>query len=172
MNVPGLGEVTNDGLGWYYSEPVRVAMLDQKCRIVLEGYDEDPCQEDYHAAIANFLSSSPSVLKQAETHIYQYYLDLRRYFAEEELAPIASPAGVWTHVRFGDEPFVSRRAYGDEGIYISLSGNCDWEPEHGLQIVFREGKEVCKVGPFDGHFTNSDAYADQSLEHVIYRSLG
>lgn len=46
------------------------------------------------------------------------------------------------------------------------------EPEHGLQIVFKDGQRVNKVGPFNGPFTNSHAYADPSLEGVIYRPRG
>jgi hypothetical protein len=64
---------------------------------------------------------------------------------------------------------VTRRAYGDRGIYISLECECEWEEEHGLQIVFKNGLRVNKVGPYDGHVTHSDAYADKSLEDVIYR---
>ena len=78
------------------------------------------------------------------------------------------PGELWRHVEIGDQPVVARRAHGDKGVYISLECNCDWEPEHGLQLVFKDGRAVCKVGPFDGHLTNSDAYADASLEHVIY----
>jgi hypothetical protein len=63
MEVPGLGEVTKDEqFGWYYSEPMTVPMFGGKeCRIVLEGYDADECKEDFHVAIANFLSGSPAV---------------------------------------------------------------------------------------------------------------
>lgn len=35
-------------------------------------------------------------------------------------------------------------------------------------IVFKDSCQVCKVGPYDGHVTNSDAYADDALEDVIY----
>jgi hypothetical protein len=63
---------------------------------------------------------------------------------------------------------VSRRPYGDELIYISLACAGDWEREHGLQVVFKQGLLVNKVGPFDGHLTNSDAYANKELEDVIY----
>jgi hypothetical protein len=81
---------------------------------------------------------------------------------------IDSPRDVWKHVKFGDEPIVTRRAYGDHGVYVSLECNCDWEIEHGLQIVFKNGLKVNKIGPYDGHLTNSDAYARNDLEDAIY----
>lgn len=175
MNVPGLGEVTKDDrFGWYYSQPMKLAVLDGKeCRIVLESYDEEPNKDDYHAAISEFLSSSPSVLRESETYIFQYYQDINSFFSpsDEEFVAISSPTEIWAHIQLGDEPIVSRRGYGDEGIYISLECNCDWEREHGLQIVFKGGNKVCKVGPYDGHLTNSDAFADNTLENVIYRRL-
>jgi hypothetical protein len=49
-----------------------------------------------------------------------------------------------------------------------LECECDWEPEHGLQIVFRDGREVTKVGPYDGHLTNSAAYANDDLDGIVY----
>jgi hypothetical protein len=39
----------------------------------------------------------------------------------------------------------------DQRVYVSVECECDWEPEHGLQIVFRDGATVTKVGPYDGH---------------------
>ena len=64
---------------------------------------------------------------------------------------------------------VSRRPYGDRAAYVSLECGCDWEEEHGLQIVFKEGLHVNMVGQYDGHLTNADAYGDGRLENVIYR---
>ncbi len=52
---------------------------------------------------------------------------------------------------------------------LESCGSCDWEREHGLQIVFKQGLFVNKVGAFDGHLTNSDAYANEELENVIDR---
>jgi hypothetical protein len=72
---------------------------------------------------------------------------------------IADPRDVWNHVQFGDALTVGRRD--DDGfVYISLESDCDWKPEHGLQMVFVNGRRVNKVGPYDGHFTNADAYGD------------
>jgi hypothetical protein len=73
-------------------------------------------------------------------------------------------------VKLGGRPVASRRSYGDKAVYISLECDCDWEVEHGLQIVFKEGRAVTKVGPYNGHLTNSDAYDDERFEKTIYRS--
>lgn len=42
--------------------------------------------------------------------------------------------------------------------------------EHGLQIVFRGRHTVSKVGPFDGHLTNADAFGREGLDSVVYVS--
>ena len=166
MNIPGLGKVTKDeSIGWHYSEPVKLEVLkDKECRVVLDGYDEDAAKEDFHSTIANFLSIPHSVLKDAEVHIYRYYQDVNAQCEpdDEEFLLIESPGEVWKHVDLGDEPIVSRCPYGDRGVYVSLECNCDWEPEHGLQIVFKNGAQVSKVGPYDGHLTHKDA-------NVVYR---
>ena len=173
MEIPGIGSVTKDDkLGWYYSEPVAIPVLGgQECRIVIEAYDEDETKEDFHTAITNFLSADQSVLKEAEPHIYQYYDRCKEYYDpdDEEYVDIKSAGGIWSHVRLGNEPMFTRRAYGDKGIYVSIECGCDWEQEHGLQIVFKNGLKVNKIGPYDGHVTNSDAYADDSLEDVVFQ---
>ena len=170
MEVPGLGVVTKDAqFDWYYSQAMPVPVLDGKlCRIVVGGYDDDPRKEEFHSAIANFLRISPSVLKEAEPYVFRYYQNCNSNWApdDEEFVAIESPSDVWHHVQLGSEPMVSRRAYGDKGIYVSLECNCDWEPEHGLQIVFKNGLRVNKVGSYDGHLTNSDAYAKDDLESI------
>lgn len=172
MEIPGLGEVTKDeSLNWYYSPPLPVPLLGGKmCRIVVEDYEGDPHKADIHAAIVNFLSISPAVLKESEQYIFQYYRQCKDLGDRGDPAIVISSASeVWSHVRIGDEPMVSRRGYGDKGIYVSLECGCEWEEEHGLQIVFKNGLKVNKVGPFDGHLTNSDAFGDPSLENVVYR---
>lgn len=172
MKVPGLGEVTRDKkFNWYYSKLIPVPMFGGKqCRIGLEDYDQDERKEDFHVAIANFLSGSPAVLREAEEPLFCYYKDLEEWWLEEGKQPIRSPNKLWQHVRLGSKPMVSRRPYGDKGIYISVECGCDWEREHGLEIVLKNGLKVNKLGGFDGHLTNSDAYDDEGLERVIYRA--
>jgi hypothetical protein len=174
MEIPGLGEVTSctDIEGSYQSEPLPVPVLGGKiCRVIAEEYENDPNKSEFHTAISNFLSIGPEVLRAVEQHIYQYYkdtFDILEPDPEEDFVIIKTPADVWQHIEFGDCPVVSRRPYRDKKVFVSLECECAWEEEHGLQIVFRNGLTVNKIGPFDGHLTNSDAYADDSREDLVY----
>lgn len=173
MEIPGIGKVEkNQSLGWYYSEVMPVKVLGGKqCRIVVADYDEDEHKEDFHVAIANFLAADESVLRDAGPYIFEYYESCKEYIDpdDEEYFEINSVDEIWSHIRLGDDPLFMRRHRGDQGIYVSLECGCDWEEEHGLQIVFRNGLIVNKIGPYDGHLTNSDAYGDDSLEDVIFK---
>jgi len=55
---------------------------------------------------------------------------------------------------------------------VSLECNCTWEIEHSLQLVFRNGNEISKVGPFDGHVSDESAYADERVRGVVYKRIG
>src|SRR5262249_38515183 len=138
MEIPGLGVVKKDRLlNCYRSKPIPVPVLgNKKCQIVVSGYDKDSKKVDFHAAIANFLSITPSVLKDAQPFVFQYYRECKadRRSSGRAIVKIASAGKVFGHVRLGDKPVVKRRAHGDKGIYVSLSCECDWEQEHGLQI--------------------------------------
>jgi hypothetical protein len=171
MKIPGLGAVTNSH-GSYHSEPIPVPVLGGKlCTVIVYGYDGDLNMSEFHTAISNFLSIGPEVLRNAEKEIYRYYKDMFDILSselDEEFVIIETQSEVWKHICIGNSPVVSRRPYGDKSVYVSLECECAWEEEHGLQIVFKNGLKVNKVGPFDGHLTNSDAYADDSLEEVLY----
>jgi hypothetical protein len=173
MIIPLLGEVTKDArFESYWSNPLIVPMLGRACRFALELYDEDPAKEDFLVAVKNFLSADRTVLQAAESHIYNYYKDCGSFWetGDEDFPKIMSQKDIWKYAQLGGESIVSRRRK-DNTIYISLECNCDWEQEHGLQIVFKNGLKVNKVGPFDGHRTNSDAFSQEDLEGVIYRRL-
>jgi hypothetical protein len=175
MQIPGLGSVHHDNRfpDWYRSNPVALPLLNgEEAVVVVSNYDEDPRQEDFEVAIRNLLSCPFEVFRRAEPYIFKYYQEMNSTWwtpEDPEYLVIESPDKVWQHIQVGRQPMVSRRASGDKAIYASFECECDWEPEHGLQIVLRNGHELVKVGPFDGHLTNSDAFADSSLEHVIYR---
>nr|WP_209319219.1 hypothetical protein [Pseudoalteromonas sp. Isolate6] len=153
------------------SKPIEIKGLGGKLvEFILEQYEEDKKKDEFHEAIKNFLAIDESVLRASQDYIYQYYKDIFVHLVPEDdwYVEIPNAADVWKHIQFGNALLVSRRSGGDELVYISLTCSCDWEQEHGLEIVFKQGRYVNKVGPFDGHLTHSDAYDDDRLENVIY----
>jgi hypothetical protein len=172
MEIPGVGKVEPyEDFGWLRSKALPLGALGGRhCRVVLEGYEEDPNKQDFHAAIANLLSSELDLLEAASSYVFRYYEDMSAEWDHDDAEYVqADLQSIWEHVQLGSELHISRRSYGDRGVCVSLECNCDWEEEHGLQLVFSEGRTVIKVGPYDGHLTNADAYDDPSLEGVIYK---
>jgi hypothetical protein len=158
ITLPGLGILTKDiAYGAYYSQPLPIPVLGGRLgQIVLDGYEDDAQPTDFHRAIANFLAIDSSVLDEASVHVFKYYQDCLG--TADDIPEIAVPANVWQHVHFRNqlEIQVTRNDYVDEEVYIYLSCGCDWEDEHGLQVVFKQGLWVSRVGPNDGHLSNMD----------------
>lgn len=172
MEIPGLGSVTRDDeFGWYRSArlPAR-ALAGAMCHIVVDGYDADPAKDEFHAVISTFLALDESALSAAAPSIFEYYQDTVTSFDANDdwHVEIFGPDEVWNHVHIGDQAMVKRNPHGDRRVYVSVECECDWEPDHGLQVVFREGRTVSKVGPYDGHLTNAAAYARDDLAEVVY----
>ena len=171
MELQELGPLgTSDRLGWVRVSPVFVPMTGRESEIVLEGYVEDDAMQDFEQAVDNFLSLGTESLRFCERWVFEYYQGACAVWDRSDVSPprIGSAAEVWSHVHFGGVIMVSRRAHGDRAVYISIECECDWDPEHRLQLVFRKGERVTKVGAFDGHLSNADAFGRPELEHVVY----
>src|SRR5438309_8296801 len=173
VDIPGIGPVAPAGTRCYRSDAVTVpALRNATCQLLISGYDDDLGKEDFYAAIAAFLAIDESVLSVAAAPIFEYYQDV----ASDDTGngppvSISTPDQVWGHIRPDSEALVQRDRHGDGHVYVSVECECDWEPEHGLQIVFRDGQTVTKVGPYDGHLTNAAAYDRDDLAGVIYHRL-
>jgi hypothetical protein len=173
IEIPILGVLERDKFdNWLRSKPIAIKALGgDEVEFILEGYEKDEEKEDFVSAIKNFLEIDEAVLRNAQEYIFQYYKDVFVDIDPEDewYVEIEKPEDIWKYIQFDNSPMVTRRHYGDKLIYISLECLCDWEPEHGLQIVLKQGLFVNKVGPYDGHLTNSDAYDNDELENAIYR---
>ncbi|TMN39341.1 hypothetical protein CWC03_10065 [Pseudoalteromonas sp. S2755] len=166
-----LGILEKDRYGDLRSKPIEIKGLGGKLvEFILEQYEEDKKRDEFHEAIKSFLVIDESVLRASQDYIYQYYKDLFVHLVSEDdwYVEILNADDVWQHIQFGNAPLVLRRSGGDELIYILSTCSCDWEQEHELQIVFKQGWDMNLVGPFNGHLTHSEAYDDDRLENVIY----
>jgi len=176
MQIAPLGQLTKDEENdWLISAPVTVAALDKvACEFLLEGYETDPHPQDFSNAIANFIALDPAALRAAQEAIFHYYLDCAKLAKSErqDCVEIAAPEDVWQHIQFGCEALVCRRTSGDQAVYVLFESDCDWNEEEGLQLVFKHGNQVTKVGPFDDFLSNADVYGLPELDQVVYQSRG
>ncbi len=168
MEIPGLGTVHDDG-DWYASDAVPVpALANSEVSFLLSGYGDDAAPDDFGDAVTAFLALDELSLQAAAgPHILAYYEDVRVACPDEDLPVIERAEDFWRHVQFGCEALV-QRSRSDQRVYVSLECNCDWEVEHGLNITLRDGREVAKVDPYDGHLTNASAYGRDDLADVVY----
>lgn len=171
MEIPGLGVVVEDEFGFLESEPIPVPLFGGVALpFSVEGYQDDPAREDFHAAVRTFLTLDRAVLEEAAPAVFAYYRDVAEEVGDqdEDFPVIDEPGEVWDHVRFDRHQASAQRDGEGEPVYVSVECECAWEPEHGLQIVFRDGARVTKVGPYDGHLTNASATGRDDAQDVIY----
>ena len=145
---------------WLVSEPVSVPYFDGQLltfTFTLDGLTNTDAQ-DAESAVAAFLGLRSDARLAASRYVFQNYRRMAEAVGEDEIdCHIGSSDDVWRHVH-PTEIYVSRRSRRDMLIYIQITAECDWEREHGLQIVYRRGSELCRVSDQDGHLTHTDAY--------------
>lgn len=152
---------------WWESQPVAVPFLDgQQVRftVTVEAID-DVYPSDVAEAVQHFLALGPKDRVAVAPLVYKNYADFADAVSEVDVE-IAGPAEVWDHVRVMGI-YVERRDRWDMDVYVVMACNCDWEVEHGLQLVFRRGSKLVRVSEQDGHLTHADAYdlpEDQDVE--------
>ena len=175
MKIEPIGEFTYDKeFDWHYGPEESANEPIGEFQFVLEGYLDEKNKDDFKTAMEGFRKNGSNAIKEAARHIFEYYQDISNLVDldfEDDFPTIQSIDDIWGHIRIGKEVAVSRREYGDRKVYLSIECGCDWEEEHGLQIVLKEGKFDNKVGSYDGHLTNSDEYDVAEYETVIYKKI-
>jgi hypothetical protein len=153
MYIRGLGELEQDEQfdDWWISEPVAIPCLGgREVDVTLEGAMVDGALDPaFGSAIEAFLQLTRAQLDDAAPRVYRNYeQSIGTFVNPEHEVAIASAADVWNHVAFHS---VMVRRERDDAVYVSLGANVDWEPEHGLQLVFRHGHELSRVSAIDNH---------------------
>jgi hypothetical protein len=163
-----LGQITPEGLytEWNAS-PIAVPYFDNRLIPVSLGATGLPAAivPNDAAEIDNmleaFLSMGPSERERAGKHVLALCHDfLQAVGADTDdaraMLAITDPADIWAHVSGETIHIYKETRYGDAPLYIMLLCGCDWEEEHGLQLVYRNGNELVRVSEQDmnvGPFT-------------------
>jgi hypothetical protein len=141
-------------------------------------FDEDPTDEEEALrleAVSSFIAGGPQLLEEATPFLWEYYRHTVAAFTPEDRAQYGIPdipesADIWEHVGFRHPPWwrLGGGPLKPGRSYLSFEGDVSWEREHGLQLVYEDGRRVCKVSQYDGHDTVAHAYGDPSLLGVIF----
>ncbi len=142
------------------SEPIPIPFFDgQKLPVRLLNLHDTDAPEIEHA-LTSFLKLGEQERLAISRYVFANYQSTAKSAAEQGCylaCAIASENDVWQHVQPSGIS-ISRRDRRDCAMYVVIGANCDWEVEHGLQIVYRRGSELVRVSDQDGHLTHTDAY--------------
>jgi hypothetical protein len=170
MRIEQLGELSPDERipEWLVSEKVDVPYFaGAQLRFVFDCLEGDDRPDELASAVRRFLGLTIRDRDNAAPYVFMNYREMCEAIGDNEVGvKIDKPADVWNHVH-PNEIHVTRRPYGDCKVYVQITAECAWEPEHGLQIVYREGSELIRVSQQDGHLTHVDAYALPESEDRI-----
>jgi hypothetical protein len=161
---------------WVSANEIPIPFFENKAYIVR--FAETLSTKDYfekaEKAIQNFFNYNPDIKIVAAQKAYEIwmafnescgYLDNLQVFEEVEsplewmvydinrlkhLSTLTSAEKVWEYIT-PLEIVVTKDRFGlDKEIYIQALCECVWDDEHGIQFVFKEGKELIRVSEQDG----------------------
>lgn len=156
------------------SKPIKVTVLGKRdCVFAFPELDDDSDSfpDPFDDAVQNFLTLPAGWLECCSQYLWEYYRDISDMISEvaedNDFELLPADADILANVELDSEVEVTWD-YDEHDVYISLSGSCDWEIEHGLQITICRGSQLAKVGEFDGHVTNADSFDREDFKDVIY----
>ena len=122
--------------------------------------------------LIEFLNRNAKDRLKDSRHVFNYYKDFHYSVGgedclDQEMGIVSDPEHIWMHVT-PRTIFVENGYDPDTSRYVVIEAECAWEEEHGLMMVWKDGKFLNKVGGYDDHVTNADAYDDDTLHDVVY----
>ncbi|MEQ1732849.1 MAG: hypothetical protein ABL940_04205 [Bacteroidia bacterium] len=150
---------------WWKSNKVEIPFIDNE-ELVITFMDCEPERdqtfiEEADLALSNFLKLTINDREAISELAYKScmnFLDTVDFDeADDQLRHIKNQDEIWNFI-YPTEIYVTRRPYKERDIYVVLACECEWEQEHGLQLVFRQGKQLTRISDQDGHLTEADAY--------------
>ena len=143
---------------WWVSKPQSIGFLDQEeMTFTITDYNPNEDVKLMEAAdetIRNFLVKTPNDREVISNYVYQNCMDFLEAIgydeADEQLWAIKDLREIWNYVT-PREIYITREPYEDKDVYLRLTFSCEWEQEHGLQLVFNQKGKLVRVSEDDGH---------------------
>jgi hypothetical protein len=143
---------------FFIESKVHIACLGEEVDILVYPEDDSlnlPSPSQLHALDA-FLA-----LDLAQKVDWSHQLALDCHYAclrdeidgEDPIMVLRIREDVWDHVRLNQLLIPQHGTTSDR--YLFFTGNCDWEEEHGLELLFKN-ERLIKVGPQEGLAQNEE----------------
>ncbi len=119
---------------------------------------------EFIEALRNFMELTPECLKVAEPHLFAKFKQCEATIDPACLEVVISDSSeVWGELEFRDVNLMKP----DDTVYVQLAAECSWDREHGIQLIFRNGRHLTRVSEQDGHYAYWDAWAFPESEDRI-----
>ncbi|WP_187388189.1 DUF6985 domain-containing protein [Seonamhaeicola marinus] len=149
---------------WWESEPIQIPFFSgEKMKITFMNCEPEIDTEfikEADEALKTFLKKTEDDRFLASGLVYKNCMEFLNAVqfdeADQSLRDINDKKEIWNFV----EPrslLVTRSHDLHEIIYINLACECEWEQEHGLQILFKKGDKLVRVSEQDGHISEPDS---------------
>ncbi len=142
---------------WWLSKPQKIGFLNQVV-LPITYIDYNPNEDlkflkQADETVKRFLAKTAADKHSYTDKVYKNctdFIDMIGDDDEEIDWYNLDPNKIWDYVTPTDI-YVSREPYQDKGVYLQLVCHCDWEEEHGLQLVFNQQGELVRVSSADGN---------------------
>ncbi|MFN4364780.1 DUF6985 domain-containing protein [Chryseobacterium hispalense] len=163
---------------WWKSSEVEIPFFDNQ-KLAITFMDFEPAHDKFFIdeadqALTNFLKLNTDDRNLISELAYKNcidFLDAVGFDEEDEpLRQITNKNEIWKFIQ-PTEIYVTRRPYKEQDIYVQIACECACEQEHGLQLIFRQGKQLTRISDQDGHLTEADAYDKPDEEDKLLSKL-
>jgi hypothetical protein len=169
-NSVGILKQANNFDDWWESTPMEISFFEgKKMTVTYMDFvpDSDPTFiEEADQAIKTFLSKNEKDRFGISTLAYKNCMDFLNMVeydeADQPLWDIKDEHDIWKFI-YPHDIYVTRGHGEDDGIYINVACECEWEQEHGFQMVFKRGDLLVKLSAQDGYI----AEEKETLHHQV-----
>ena len=146
---------------WLISKPVSIPFFDElKLSFTFDGDDlknDDSFSSEANKLIELFLMKNNNDRLIASNLVYQNYRTVQNYYDSQpirsEPLKLKTENEIWKFI-YPQGINVCRDSLDEKNLYLRVECECEWEEEHGLQLIFKNGAELVRVSSIDGHLTD------------------
>ncbi len=136
---------------FYESEPFEIPYFDnEKLKIGFVEAKYQPYLDGADQALQRFITLTSSERIKDSEIVRHYYIQTLQFGLTNPLT-MPTSQDIWNYITPNE---IIIHWDENEEFYVCVSCECEWEEEHGLQLVFKDGKTLTRAGGHDGHFEN------------------